>query len=330
MGEYLAKPDRYSEMKYNRCGKSGLKLPAVSLGLWHNFGGVTVYENSRAMLRRAFDLGITHFDLANNYGPPPGAAEENFGRLLQQDFRGYRDEMIISTKAGYTMWPGPYGDWGSKKYLVASLDQSLKRMGLDYVDIFYHHRPDPETPLEETMAALDLVVRQGKALYVGISNYKAAEAKEAIRILKGLGTPCLIHQASYSMFNRWVETELLPVLEEEGVGCIAFSPLAKGLLTDRYLNGIPADSRAASSSVFLNPEDITAAKIAKVRQLNEIAASRGQSLAQMALAWLLRDGRVTSVLIGASKPSQIEDCAGAINRLDFSGEELEQIEKILG
>lgn len=239
MGEYLAKPDRYSEMKYNRCGKSGLKLPAVSLGLWHNFGGATVYENSRAMLRRAFDLGIAHFDLANNYGPPPGAAEENFGRLLQQDFRGYRDEMIISTKAGYTMWPGPYGDWGSKKYLVASLDQSLKRMGLDYVDIFYHHRPDPETPLEETMAALDLVVRQGKALYVGISNYKAAEAKEAIRILKGLGTPCLIHQASYSMFNRWVETELLTVLEEEGVGCIAFSPLAKGLLTDRYLTGFP-------------------------------------------------------------------------------------------
>lgn len=330
MGEYLAKPDRYSEMKYNRCGKSGLKLPAVSLGLWHNFGGVTVYENSRAMLRRAFDLGITHFDLANNYGPPPGAAEENFGRLLQQDFRGYRDEMIISTKAGYTMWPGPYGDWGSKKYLVASLDQSLKRMGLDYVDIFYHHRPDPETPLEETMAALDLVVRQGKALYVGISNYKAAEAKEAIRILKGLGTPCLIHQASYSMFDRWVEAELLPVLEEEGVGFIAFSPLAKGLLTDRYLNGIPADSRAASSSVFLNPEDITAAKIAKVQQLNEIATSRGQSLAQMALAWLLRDGRVTSVLIGASKPSQIEDCAGAINKLDFSGEELERIEKILG
>lgn len=330
MGEYLAKPDRYSEMKYNRCGKSGLKLPAVSLGLWHNFGGVTAYENSRAMLRRAFDLGITHFDLANNYGPPPGAAEENFGRLLQQDFRGYRDEMIISTKAGYTMWPGPYGDWGSKKYLVASLDQSLKRMGLDYVDIFYHHRPDPETPLEETMAALDLVVRQGKALYVGISNYKAAEAKEAIRILKGLGTPCLIHQASYSMFNRWVEAELLTVLEEEGVGCIAFSPLAKGLLTDRYLNGIPADSRAASSSVFLNPEDITAEKIAKAKQLNEIAASRGQSLAQMALAWLLRDGRVTSVLIGASKPSQIEDCVGAINRLDFSGEELERIEKILG
>lgn len=330
MGEYLAKPDRYSEMKYNRCGKSGLKLPAVSLGLWHNFGGVTAYENSRAMLRRAFDLGITHFDLANNYGPPPGAAEENFGRLLQQDFRGYRDEMIISTKAGYTMWPGPYGDWGSKKYLVASLDQSLKRMGLDYVDIFYHHRPDPETPLEETMAALDLVVRQGKALYVGISNYKAAEAKEAIRILKGLGTPCLIHQASYSMFNRWVEAELLTVLEEEGVGCIAFSPLAKGLLTDRYLNGIPADSRAASSSVFLNPEDITAEKIAKAKQLNEIAASRGQSLAQMALAWLLRDGRVTSVLIGASKPSQIEDCAGAINKLDFSGEELERIEKILG
>lgn len=329
MGEYLAKPDRYSEMKYNRCGKSGLKLPAVALGLWHNFGGVTVYENSRAMLRRAFDLGITHFDLANTYGPPPGAAEENFGRLLRQDFRGYRDEMIISTKAGYTMWPGPYGDWGSKKYLVSSLDQSLKRMGLDYVDIFYHHRPDPETPLEETMATLDLIVRQGKALYVGLSNYKTKEAREAIRILKSLGTPCLIHQASYSLFNRWVEDELLTVLQEEGVGCIAFSPLAKGLLTDRYLNGIPADSRAAGPSVFLNPEDITAEKVAKVKQLNEIAASRGQSLAQMALAWLLRDGRVTSVLIGASKPSQIEDCAGAVDKLDFSGEELERIEKIL-
>lgn len=327
--EYLANQDRYVSMKYNRCGESGVKLPAIALGLWHNFGEATIFGNSRAMVRRAFDLGITHFDLANNYGPPQGAAEENFGRIIKLDFKSYRDEMLISTKAGYTMWPGPYGDWGSKKYLVASLDQSLKRMGLDYVDIFYHHRPDPETPLEETMAALDLIVRQGKALYVGISNYKAKEAREAIRILRQLGTPCLIHQASYSMFNRWVEDELLTVLQEEGVGCIAFSPLAKGLLTDRYLNGIPADSRAASPSVFLNPEDITAAKIAKVKQLNEIAASRGQSLAQMALAWLLRDGRVTSVLIGASKPSQIEDCAGAVNKLNFSVGELERIEKIL-
>lgn len=329
MDEYLANQDRYVSMKYNRCGKSGLKLPAVALGLWHNFGEATIFGNSREMVRRAFDLGITHFDLANNYGPPLGSAEENFGRIIKLDFKSYRDEMIISTKAGYTMWSGPYGDWGSKKYLVASLDQSLKRMGLDYVDIFYHHRPDPETPLEETMAALDLIVRQGKALYVGISNYKAKEAREAIRILKGLGTPCLIHQASYSMFNRWVEDELLTVLQEEGVGCIAFSPLAKGLLTDRYLNGIPADSRAASHSVFLNPKDITAEKMAKVKQLNEIAASRGQSLAQMALAWLLRDGRVTSVLIGASKPSQIEDCSGAVNKLNFSDGELEWIDKIL-
>ena len=316
-------------MKYNRCGQSGLLLPAISLGLWHNFGGVTLFENSRTMVRKAFDLGITHFDLANNYGPPPGAAEENFGRILHQDFRAYRDEMIISTKAGYTMWEGPYGDWGSKKYLLASLDQSLKRMGLDYVDIFYHHRPDPETPLEETMAALDLAVRQGKALYVGISNYKPAEAKEAIRILRQLGTPCLIHQPSYSMFNRWVEDGLLDLLEAEGVGSIAFSPLAKGLLTARYLNGIPADSRAASSSVFLKPEDVTPEKIGKVRQLNELAASRGQSLAQMALAWVLRGGRVTSVLIGASKPSQIEDCAGTIQNLEFTREELDKIEAIL-
>lgn len=326
---YLPNQDRYLNMQYNRCGKSGLKLPAVALGLWHNFGGITIFENSRNMLRRAFDLGITHFDLANNYGPPPGAAEENFGKIFKQDFQGYRDELIIATKAGYDMWPGPYGNWGSKKYLVASLDQSLKRMGLDYVDIFYHHRPDPETPLEETMGALDLIVRQGKALYVGISNYQAAEAKQAIDILKGLGTPCLIHQASYSMFNRWVEAELLSVLQEEGVGCIAFSPLAKGLLTGRYLNGIPADSRAAGPSIFLNPQDITVEKISKVRKLNEIAASRGQSLAQMALAWVLRDGKVTSVLIGASKPEQIDDCVGAIKNLDFTAEELGRIEEIL-
>jgi L-glyceraldehyde 3-phosphate reductase len=327
---YLPNESRYLEMKYNRCGKSGLKLPAISLGLWHNFGGVTLFETSREMVRKAFDLGITHFDLANNYGPPPGSAEENFGKIVKQDFQAYRDELIISSKAGYTMWPGPYGDWGSKKYLVASLDQSLKRMGLEYVDIFYHHRPDPETPLEETMAALDLIVRQGKALYVGLSNYKSKQAKEAIAILKRLGTPCVIHQPSYSMFNRWVEEDgLLDVLEEAGVGSIAFSPLAKGLLTDRYLNGIPADSRAASSSVFLKEEDITEQKIKKVEQLNELAASRGQSLAQMALAWVLRGGRVTSVLIGASKVRQIEDCVGTIHKLEFSKDELTRIETIL-
>jgi len=327
---YLPSSERYTGMIYNRCGRSGLKLPAVSLGLWHNFGGVTAFENSRAMLRKAFDLGITHFDLANNYGPPPGAAEETFGRIVRQDFHGYRDEMIVSSKAGYGMWPGPYGDWGSKKFLAASLDQSLRRMGLEYVDIFYHHRPDPETPLEETMGALDLIVRQGKALYVGISNYRATEAVEAMRILRRLGTPCLIHQPSYSMFNRWVEDELLSVLAEEGVGVIAFSPLAKGLLTDRYLNGIPADSRAAGSSIFLNPEDITPDKLNKITRLNKLAAARGQSLAQMALAWVLRGGKTTSVLIGASKVSQIEDCVGTINRLEFTEDELAAIEGILG
>jgi L-glyceraldehyde 3-phosphate reductase len=326
---YLPNENRYTEMKYNRCGRSGLKLPAVSLGLWHNFGGVTLFENSRAMVRRAFDLGITHFDLANNYGPPPGAAEENFGRILSRDLHGYRDELIISTKAGYEMWPGPYGNFGSKKYLVASLEQSLKRLGLEYVDIFYHHRPDPETPLEETMGALDLLVRQGKALYVGISNYRVPEAKKAIEILRALGTPCLIHQMSYSMFNRWAEDGLLSLLQAEGVGSIAFSPLAKGLLTDRYLQGIPVDSRAGGGSIFLQPQDITEEKMEKVRRLNELAAARGQSLAQMALAWLLREGRLTSVLIGASKVSQIEDCAGALKRLDFSQEELAQIEEIL-
>lgn len=316
-------------MKYNRCGRSGLKLPIVSLGLWHNFGGVTFYENSREMARRAFDLGITHFDLANNYGPPPGAAEENFGRIIKADFQGYRDEMVISTKAGYTMWPGPYGDWGSKKYLIASLDQSLKRMGLDYVDIFYHHRPDPETPLEETMGALDLIVRQGKALYVGISNYKAEEARKAIRILKELGTPCLIHQARYSMLDRWVEDGLLSVLEEEEVGCIAFSPLTKGLLTNRYLTGIPADSRAAGPSAFLKPDEITEELRGKLSALNALAVERGQTLAQMALAWVLRSGRVTSVLIGASKPSQVEDCVGVVNSLSFDPEELKKIDEIL-
>ena len=327
---HLPSNSRYNDMKYNRCGKSGLKLPAISLGLWHNFGGVTLFETSREMIRRAFDLGITHFDLANNYGPPPGSAEENFGKILKQDFQGYRDEMIISSKAGYTMWAGPYGDWGSKKYLVSSLDQSLKRMGIEYVDIFYHHRPDPETPLEETMAALDLIVRQGKALYIGLSNYKSQQAKEAFQILKRLGTPCLIHQPSYSMFNRWVEEDgLLDLLAEEGVGSIAFSPLAKGLLTDRYLNGIPADSRAASASVFLKPDDITEDRLNKIRRLNELAKIREQSLAQMALAWVLRGGKVTSVLIGASKVRQIEDCVGAIKGLEFSSEELNQIEEIL-
>lgn len=316
-------------MKYNRCGRSGLKLPAVSLGLWHNFGGVTLYENSRKMLRQAFDLGITHFDLANNYGPPPGAAEENFGRILHTDFMGLRDELIISTKAGYPMWPGPYGDWGSKKYLLASLDQSLKRMNLDYVDIFYHHRPDPETPLEETVGVLDQAVRQGKALYVGLSNYQADQATKAFRMLKQLGTPAVICQPSYSIFNRWVEERLLTALEDEGVGCIAFSPLARGLLTERYLSGIPADSRAASESVFLQPKDITEEKLEKIRLLKTVADERGQSLAQMALAWVLRGGRVTSVLIGASKPSQIVDCAGSINNLEFAQEELERIEEIL-
>ncbi len=326
---YLPKEDRYTAMKYNRCGRSGLQLPAVAFGLWHNFGGMTLFENSRAMVKKAFDLGITHFDLANNYGPPPGAAEENFGRILKQDLHSHRDELIISTKAGYEMWPGPYGNWGSKKYLVASLNQSLTRLGLEYVDIFYHHRPDPNTPLEETMSALDLIVRQGKALYVGISNYGVEETKKAIAILKELGTPCSIHQMSYSMLNRWSEHGLLSLLKAEGVGSIAFSPLAKGLLTDRYLKGIPADSRAAGSSIFLNPQDITAEKVATVQRLNGLAAARGQSLAQMALAWLLRGGQLTSVLIGASKVSQIEDCVGALKRLDFTGDELEQIEEIL-
>ncbi len=326
---YLPDMNRYGTMVYNRCGKSGLKLPALSLGLWHNFGGVTNLENSRALLHRAFDLGITHFDLANNYGPPPGSAEENFGRILASDFSGYRDEMVISTKAGYTMWDGPYGDRGSKKYLVSSLDQSLKRMGLEYVDIFYHHRPDPETPLEETMSALDLTVRQGKALYIGLSNYKAEEAERAIEILKGLGTPCLIHQPRYSMFDRWIEKDLQPLLHKEGVGTIVFSPLAQGLLTDRYLKGIPQDSRAAGTSVFLKTENITEDMLEKVRKLNAIALERGQSLAQMSLAWVLREGRVTSALIGASKPSQLDENVAALDRLSFHPEELEAIDAIL-
>ncbi len=285
---YIANESRYESMRYNRSGRSGLKLPAVSLGLWHNFGGVDVFSNSRAMVLRAFDLGITHFDLANNYGPPPGSAEETFGQIMAKDLRPYRDELVISSKAGYWMWDGPYGEWGSRKYLVSSLDQSLKRMGLDYVDIFYHHRPDPDTPLEETMTALDHVVRSGKALYVGISNYPADKTREAAKILRELGTPCLIHQPVYSMFNRWVEDELLNVLKEEGIGCIPFSPLAQGLLTDRYLGGIPEGSRASKAHGFLKPAQITDDKLDKVKKLNEIAKSREQTLAQMALAWVLR------------------------------------------
>ncbi|WP_312978087.1 L-glyceraldehyde 3-phosphate reductase [Atlantibacter sp.] len=326
---YQADPARYQTMEFRRCGRSGLKLPAVSLGLWHNFGDATLVDNSRQLLRRAFDLGITHFDLANNYGPPPGSAEHNFGRIFKEDFLPYRDELIISSKAGYTMWDGPYGDWGSRKYLIASLDQSLKRMGLEYVDIFYHHRPDPETPLQETMRALDHLVRQGKALYVGLSNYPAAQAREAIDILNDLGTPCLIHQPKYSMFERWVEAELLDVLQEKGVGSIAFSPLAGGQLTDRYLNGIPSDSRAASGSRFLNPDQLTEEKLAKVRKLNALAQQRGQKLSQMALAWVLRDDKVTSVLIGASKTSQIEDAVGMLANRQFSAEECAAIDAIL-
>lgn len=326
---YIASDKRYDTMKYNRCGKSGLKLPAISLGLWHNFGGINNTEYAREMLHRAFDLGITHFDLANNYGPPPGSAEETFGRILKSDFSVYRDELIISTKAGYDMWPGPYGEWGSKKYLIASLDQSLKRMGLDYVDIFYSHRPDPETPLEETMGALDLIVRQGKALYVGISSYNPQQTKEAVDILKRLGTPCLIHQPAYSMFNRWIEDKLLDVLEEEGVGCIAFSPLAQGLLTNKYLSGIPSGSRAAGPSIFLKPEDITDVKVVKLNRLNKIATERDQSLSQLALAWVLRNGRVTSALTGSSSIAQIEENVNTLNNLDFSKEELKQIDEII-
>jgi L-glyceraldehyde 3-phosphate reductase len=326
---YLPNEARYSTMRYNRCGQSGLKLPAISLGLWHNFGGVDPFENGRAMLRRAFDLGITHFDLANNYGPPPGSAEENFGRILDKDLKPYRDELIISSKAGYSMWPGPYGDWGSRKYLVASLDQSLKRMGLDYVDIFYHHRPDPETPLEETMGALDYIARSGRALYVGISSYRPEQTRAAVQILRSLGTPCVIHQPSYNMFNRWVEDGLLDVLAEEGVGCIAFSPLAQGLLTDKYLGGIPEGSRAAKTHGALKPGQITDERLAQVRRLNELAQARGQTLAQMALAWVLRHPTMTSALIGASRTEQIEDAVGALSNLTFTAEELETIEAML-
>jgi L-glyceraldehyde 3-phosphate reductase len=326
---YIASDTRYASMVYNRCGRSGLKLPAISLGLWHNFSGTDVYENARAMVHRAFDLGITHFDLANNYGPPPGSAEITFGQILAQDLRPYRDELIISTKAGYGMWAGPYGEWGSRKYLIASLDQSLKRMGLEYVDIFYSHRFDPDTPLEETMGALDYAVRSGRALYAGISNYSPEKTAEAAQILRDMGTPCMIHQPSYSMFNRWVENGLLDTLDKEGIGCICFSPLAQGLLTDRYLGGdIPGDSRAAKA-YFLRPEHITDQKLAKVRQLNAIAQARGQTMAQLALVWVLRRTTVTSALIGASKVSQIEDAVAAVQNLTLSDEEKYAIETIL-
>jgi len=316
-------------MLYRRCGRSGVKLPTISLGLWHNFGGVDIYENFRKILWKAFDSGVTHFDLANNYGPPPGSAEENFGLILKSDFIGYRDELIISTKAGYEMWDGPYGEWGSRKYLLASLDQSLKRMQLEYVDIFYSHRPDPDTPLEETMGALASAVHQGKALYAGISSYNPDMTARAVELLKEMGAPCLIHQPSYSMFNRWVEHGLLDVLADSGTGCIAFSPLAQGLLTDKYINGIPAGSRASKPHGFLRPQDVTDEKISKVKKLNEIAKGRNQSLAQMALAWLLRDNRITSVLVGASSVEQLEDSLKTIDNLAFSSEELKKIDQIL-
>ena len=327
--EYRAAPDRYQQMTYKYSGRSGLKLPTVSLGLWHNFGGVDALENCRAMLRRAFDLGITHFDLANNYGPPPGSAEDTFGQILAKDFRPYRDELIISTKAGYWMWDGPYGEWGSRKYLIASLDQSLRRMGLEYVDLFYHHRPDPETPLEETMTALDQIVRQGKALYVGISNYPAEETRRAAQMLREMGTPCLINQVSYSMFNRWIEPDVINVAAAEGVGLMIYSPLAQGLLTDRYLAGIPADSRAAKTGTALPRERVSEELVNKARRLNELAQQRGQTLAQMALAWVLRHEAVTSVLIGASSAKQVEENAAVMQRVSFTAEELAAIERSL-
>ncbi|HEY3748620.1 MAG TPA: L-glyceraldehyde 3-phosphate reductase [Pseudonocardiaceae bacterium] len=323
---YQAGSDRYNEMSYRRCGRSGLLLPAISLGLWHNFGPDRPLDTQRAVLRRAFDLGVTHFDLANNYGPPPGSAEQNFGRIFAQDFVPYRDELVISTKAGYDMWPGPYGEWGSRKYLLASLDQSLSRMGLDYVDIFYSHRPDQDTPLEETMGALDTAVRSGRALYAGISNYSADDTRRAVAILRDLGTPLLIHQPSYSMFNRHPEPDLLDALGELGIGCIGFSPLAQGMLTDRYLGGVPAGSRAATSQ-FLRPEQLTDDRLARVRALNELARTRGQSLAQLALAWTLRDARVTSTLIGASSVAQLEDNVATVANLQLSESELAEIER---
>jgi L-glyceraldehyde 3-phosphate reductase len=326
---YVPDSKRYDTMKYNRVGRSGLKIPAISLGLWHNFGGSDSYENMRKIVFRAFDLGITHFDLANNYGPPPGSAEENFGRIMKHDLARYRDELVISTKAGYLMWPGPYGEWGSRKYLLSSLDQSLARLGLEYVDIFYSHRPDPDTPVEETMSALDAAVRQGKAIYAGISNYKPDQTEKAVTILKSLGSPCLIHQARYSMFDRWIEDGLTDRLRSEGVGCICFSPLAQGLLTDRYLNGIPEGSRASKAGTFLKKEQVTQAVIARVKKLNEIAAKRGQKLSQMALAWVLRDPVVTSALIGASSPEQVEDDVKALSVASFTTAELGEIEAVL-
>ncbi|HQR94399.1 MAG: L-glyceraldehyde 3-phosphate reductase [Bacteroidetes bacterium 24-39-8] len=326
---YQPATNRYQNMEYRRCGVSGIRLPEISLGLWHNFGGVDVFENFRKILWRAFDTGITHLDLANNYGPPPGSAEENFGIILKKDFAGYRDEMIISTKAGFTMWDGPYGDWGSRKYLLSSLDQSLKRMGLDYVDIFYSHRPDPETPLEETMSALTSAVQQGKALYVGISNYPADLAAKAVEILKASGTPCLIHQPKYSMLVRWVEEGLMDVLQDKGVGCIAFSPLAQGLLTNKYLKGIPSDSRAGKEHGALQSSAITPELLAQLQALQNMAERRNQSLAQMAIAWLLKDPRVTSVLIGASSVAQLDDNLHALSNKSFSVEELDAIESIL-
>ena len=326
---YNASDTRYNDMSYQRCGRSGIKLPMISLGFWYNFGGLDSFENGRAIARRAFDKGVTHFDLANNYGPPPGSAEETFGLLMQKDFHPYRDELIISTKAGYDMWPGPYGEWGSRKYLLASLDQSLKRMGLDYVDIFYSHRPDPETPMEETMSALDTAVRQGKALYAGISSYSPEQTQEASQILRQMGTPCLIHQPSYNMFDRWVENGLLDVLDQEGIGSIVFSPLAQGQLTDRYLNGIPAGARATKTErVWLTPDDIHR-HISKIRALNELAQNRGQKLSQMAIAWVLRKPQVTSALIGASSVSQLDENLAALNNLIFSREELDAIEAVL-
>ncbi len=326
---YFPNENRYQEMKYRRCGRSGIKLPAISLGLWQNFGGVNVFENSRAMVRRAFDLGITHFDLANNYGPPYGSAEETFGAILKKDLRPYRDELIISTKAGWDMWPGPYGNFGSRKYLIASLDQSLKRMGLEYVDIFYHHRPDPETPLEETMGTLDYIVRSGKALYVGISQYNPEQTRQAVKILREMGTRLLIHQPNYNMFDRWIEDGLLDVLQEEGIGCIVFSPLAQGLLTDKYLKGIPESSRAARENSSLPRESISAERLNIIEKLNKIAAQRGQTLAQMAIAWVLRQQTVTSALIGASRVEQIEDVVGALKKLEFAEDELKKISDLL-
>ena len=327
---YLPNDNRYDSLRYNRCGHSGLKLPAISLGLWYNFGGVDALENCRAMLHRAFDLGITHFDLANNYGPPPGSAEETFGQLFKDDFVRYRDELIISNKAGYLMWPGPYGEWGSRKYLVASCDQSLKRTGLEYFDIFYSHRPDPDTPFEETMGALDYIVRSGRALYVGISTYNPEQTRQAAKILRELGTPCLIHQPRYNMFDRWIEDGLLDVLSDEGIGCICFSPLDQGILTDKYLGGIPDNSRSAKiRGEFHWGDKVSQQRIAKVKKLNEIAQTRGQTMAQMAIAWVLRHPQMTSALIGASRVSQIEDSVAALNNLEFTGDELQAIEKIL-